>query len=528
GVNKNKKNSKDINITQSSINVIYILSASIIPPSMASNLLADPDLEMKAAVIHGSKRSLVKTDSIEENINDHTTCKRVIINVSGLKFETQLRTLNQFPKTLLGEASRRNQHFDPQINEYFFDRNRTSFEAILKFYQSGGRLKRPTNIPLDVFVEEIKFFDLGEATLRNIWNDEGGSLPENPPLPENKFKHKIWQTFDEPSSSIFARFITIISLSFILISIVAFCMETLPRYKHYKNITDTDNSTIMVEDETPELGDPFFIVESVCVAWFTFELIVRFITCPNKLDFIRGDLMNIVDIVAILPYFFTLPKVLSEEYLKTVPDDPNSITDEDRRDNQVMSLAVIRVMRLIRVFRIFKLTRYSKGLRLIGRALKASLKELALLIFFLCIGVVLFASAVYLAEIGAEDSHFNSIPDAFWWAVVTMTTVGYGDMVPVGIWGKIVGAMAAVAGIIICSLPISIISSNFDFYYQQDNEISTNFKHVDTCPCNSSNPDTISLSMAIEGAHSNNSDKNINNINGNYRNNIKIVKISNN
>ncbi|CAL4200446.1 unnamed protein product [Meganyctiphanes norvegica] len=502
------------------------MSASIVP-SMASNLLIDPELEMQA-FIDNSKRSLVKTDYIEENITEHNTCKRVIINVSGLKFETQLRTLNQFPNTLLGEASRRNQHFDPQINEYFFDRNRTSFEAILNYYQSGGRLKRPINVPLDVFLEEIQFFDLGEATLRNIWNDEGGSLPESPPLPENNFKHKIWQMFDEPSSSIFARIITIISLSFILISIVSFCMETLPRYKHYKIITDTDNSTIMIEDETPELGDPFFIVESVCVAWFTFELIVRFMSCPNKVDFIRGDLMNIIDIVAILPYFFTLTKVLSEEYFTTGPDNPNLITDEDGRDNQVMSLAVIRVMRLIRVFRIFKLTRYSKGLRLIGRALKASLKELSLLIFFLCIGVVLFASAVYFAEVGAEDSHFQSIPDAFWWAVVTMTTVGYGDMTPVGVWGKIVGAMTAVAGVIVCSLPISIICSNFDFYYQRDNEISTNFKHVDTCPCNSSNSDTISFSKAIEGAHSINSDNNINNINGNHSNNTKIVNISNN
>lgn len=82
--------------------------------------------------------------------------------MSGLRFETQLRTLNQFPDTLLGDPHRRIRYFDPLRNEYFFDRNRPSFDAILYYYQSGGRLRRPVNVPLDVFSEEIKFYELGE------------------------------------------------------------------------------------------------------------------------------------------------------------------------------------------------------------------------------------------------------------------------------------------------------------------------------------------------------------------------------
>jgi len=86
-----------------------------------------------------------------------------VFQVSGLRFETQLRTLNQFPDTLLGDPARRIRYFDPLRNEYFFDRNRPSFDAILYYYQSGGRLRRPVNVPLDVFAEEIKFYELGEV-----------------------------------------------------------------------------------------------------------------------------------------------------------------------------------------------------------------------------------------------------------------------------------------------------------------------------------------------------------------------------
>uniref|UniRef100_A0A8D8HTJ5 Potassium voltage-gated channel protein Shaker n=1 Tax=Culex pipiens TaxID=7175 RepID=A0A8D8HTJ5_CULPI len=70
--------------------------------------------------------------------HDHDFCERVVINVSGLRFETQLRTLNQFPDTLLGDPDRRLRYFDPLRNEYFFDRNRPSFDAILYYYQSGS------------------------------------------------------------------------------------------------------------------------------------------------------------------------------------------------------------------------------------------------------------------------------------------------------------------------------------------------------------------------------------------------------
>ncbi|CAH0546688.1 unnamed protein product [Brassicogethes aeneus] len=358
--------------------------------------------------------------------HDHDFCERVVINVSGLRFETQLRTLNQFPDTLLGDPARRIRYFDPLRNEYFFDRNRPSFDAILYYYQSGGRLRRPVNVPLDVFSEEIKFYELGELAINKFREDEGFIKEEEKPLPSQEFQRNVWLLFEYPESSQAARVVAIISVFVILLSIVIFCLETLPEFKHYKVFNTTTNGTKIEEDEVPDITDPFFLIETICIIWFTFELSVRFLACPNKLHFFR-DVMNFIDIIAIIPYFITLATVVAEEEdTLNLPRAP--VSPQDKSTNQAMSLAILRVIRLVRVFRIFKLSRHSKGLQILGRTLKASMRELGLLIFFLFIGVVLFSSIVYFAEAGTEKSFFKSIPDAFWWAVVTMTTVGYGDM----------------------------------------------------------------------------------------------------
>lgn len=86
----------------------------------------------------------------------------------------------------------------------------------------------------------------------------------------------------------------------------------------------------------------------------------------------------------------------------------------NQKNKQAMSIAILRVIRLVRVFRIFKLSRHSKGLQILGMTLKASMRELALLMFFLFIGVILFSSAAFYADAGSEKSFFKSIPDAFW------------------------------------------------------------------------------------------------------------------
>ncbi|KAI4807674.1 hypothetical protein KUCAC02_027465 [Chaenocephalus aceratus] len=218
----------------------------------------------------------------------------------------------------------------------------------------------------------------------------------------------------------------------IVLSILIFCLETLPDFRNEKEARE---ATVKVEyfyryHSQPKnvsehmplpqsvFQDPFFLVETICICWFSLELIIRFACAPSKITFCK-DVMNIIDICAILPYFVTLGTELAK----------------DNEASPGTSLAIIRVIRLVRVFRIFKLSRHSKGLQILGQTLKASIRELGLLVFFLFIGVILFSSAIYFAEADYHNTDFVSIPHAFWWAVVTMTTVGYGDMYPITVLG---------------------------------------------------------------------------------------------
>ncbi|CAF1026532.1 unnamed protein product [Rotaria sordida] len=121
---------------------------------------------------------------------------RIIINISGVRFETFKSTLEVYPNTLLGNAKRRKYYYDNVHDEYFFDRHRGCFEAILYYYQSKGRLRRPNSVPLDTFLEEITFFDLGQDALAKVHKDENLTEVEKTQLPRNRYRRGVrFETF---------------------------------------------------------------------------------------------------------------------------------------------------------------------------------------------------------------------------------------------------------------------------------------------------------------------------------------------
>ncbi|CAI5440594.1 unnamed protein product [Caenorhabditis angaria] len=422
----------------------------------------------------GTPDSRSETYISEQNI--------ITINVSGMKFQTFESTLSRYPNSLLGDPEKRKSYYVAQTDEYFFDRHRTTFESILYIYQSNGRVKRPEAVPIDIFLREMRFFQMGDGLLEEFWIAEGYEKPKEVLMPENKTQRKIWELMEYPDSSVAARVVAFISIAVIAISIISFCWETVPdansaQYTKKQQpvccypepaapiITTTTTLppeiTVVPDNKVPW----FFIIELVCIIWFTIELFLRFISCPCKMTFCTS-ILNIIDFVAIAPFFVNL--ILSSE-------DPSKKNEEGK--NSAMSFAVLRVLRLVRVFRVFKLSRHSVGLQILGKTFRASVQEFCLLIFFMAIALVLFASSIYYAEqtgtFETTENKFSSIPASFWFVLVTMTTVGYGDLVPVTPTGKIVGGMCAMIGVLTLALPVPIIVANFKHFYRQENRLAS-------------------------------------------------------
>ncbi|XP_068035027.1 LOW QUALITY PROTEIN: potassium voltage-gated channel subfamily A member 7-like [Anomalospiza imberbis] len=401
-------------------------------------------------------------------------CERVAINVAGRRFETLVADAAALPPTRCwGNPRRRRRFFDPQRREYFFDRHRGAFGAVLYYYQSGGRLRRPPDVPLDVFLEELRFYQLGDEAEERLREAEGFSVEEPPALPRGGFERRAWLLCEHPESSPAARVVALLSVLVILVSIVVFCLETLPQFRsgaegEVGGVTPSSfSSSSSSTSPSSSFSDPFFLVETICICWFSLELLVRLVASPSKAAFFRSA-MNLIDLAAIAPYFIAWAP---------------SWRGSAGIGQPAMSLAVLRVIRLVRVFRVFKLSRHSTGLQILGQTLKASMRELGLLIFFLLIGVVLFSSAVYFAEAEDAATAFTSIPQAFWWAVVTMTTVGYGDMAPVTVGGKLVGSLCAIAGVLTISLPVPVIVSNFSYFYRRELRGEESGAVVPAAPC---------------------------------------------
>ncbi|XP_057597976.1 potassium voltage-gated channel subfamily C member 2 isoform X4 [Hippopotamus amphibius kiboko] len=380
--------------------------------------------------------------------------------------------------------------------EFFFDRHPGVFAYVLNYYRTG-KLHCPADVCGPLFEEELAFWGIDETDVEPCcWMtyrqhrdaEEALDIFETPDLiggdpgddedlaakrlgiedaaglggPDGKagrwrrLQPRMWALFEDPYSSRAARFIAFASLFFILVSITTFCLETHEAFNIVKNKTEpVINGTSGVLQYEIETDPALTYVEGVCVVWFTFEFLVRIIFSPNKLEFIR-NLLNIIDFVAILPFYLEVGlSGLSSKAAKDV-------------------LGFLRVVRFVRILRIFKLTRHFVGLRVLGHTLRASTNEFLLLIIFLALGVLIFATMIYYAErVGAqpndpsasEHTQFKNIPIGFWWAVVTMTTLGYGDMYPQTWSGMLVGALCALAGVLTIAMPVPVIVNNFGMYY---------------------------------------------------------------
>ncbi|XP_060560572.1 potassium voltage-gated channel protein Shaw-like [Ruditapes philippinarum] len=425
--------------------------------------------------------------------NDETNKKsevRVRINVGGTLFETFQSTLERIPGTrlallpVLGEAD---DTWDSERGEFFFDRHPGVFSMIMQYYRSE-ELHTDHNVCGNIIQGELDFWGLTELDIEPCcWghyskfkdhretlaalDDNFTQQNEMEAWTENttnfqKFKHRIWQFLEEPSTSRGAKVYAVLSMFFVVLSIAIFCLETYHWFRvpipganaHNASKYDTyfsptgdqcirtkhESGQYLFEETEPHPAMTY--LDYVCAAYFTIEYIARFFFAPSKLKFIKGPL-NVIDLLCLVPHLIAIIMVTVDPYGSS-------------KDTSNLFRAFL-ALRTVRILRIFKLMKHYSAFKILVYTIKVSTKELLLMVIFLFTGVLIFASIIFYTE----NDTFDSIPVGFWWALVTMTTVGYGDKVPKTEGGYIIGCGCVLCGVLTVAFTVPIVVNNFTLYY---------------------------------------------------------------
>ncbi|XP_077024088.1 delayed-rectifier potassium channel regulatory subunit KCNS1 [Tamandua tetradactyla] len=431
------------------------------------------------------------------------------VNVGGVRRRLSARALARFPGTRLGrlqaaaseeQARRLCDDYDAAAREFYFDRHPGFFLGLLHFYRTG-RLHVLDELCVFAFGQEADYWGLGEGALATCcrarylerrvtrprtWDEDSDTPSSVDPYPDEisdvqrelarygaercgRLRRRLWLTMENPGYSLPSKLFSCVSIGVVLASIAAMCIHSLPEYQAREAAAAVaavaaGRSVEGVRDD-PVLRR----LEYFCIAWFSFEVSSRLLLAPSPRRFFCHPL-NLIDIVSVLPFYFTLLAGAA-------------LGDLSR---------VVQVFRLMRIFRVLKLARHSTGLRSLGATLKHSYREVGILLLYLAVGVSVFSGVAYTAEKEAGVG-FNTIPACWWWGTVSMTTVGYGDVVPVTVAGKLAAAGCILGGILVVALPITIIFNKFSHFYRRQKALEATVRR-------SSHREFEDLLSSVDGA----------------------------
>ncbi len=223
---------------------------------------------------------------------------------------------------------------------------------------------------------------------------------------------------DNKLSKSFAFFIQFL----IVLSVITFSVETLPNLK-------------------PQTKAILNSIEVFCVVVFTLEYLARIFVSDRKLKFIFS-FFGLIDLFAILPFYLSFG----------------------------LDLRSLRVLRMFRLFRLLKLVRYNRAMRHFAKAMLLAKEQIILFMGVTLVLIYFAAIGIYYFENEAQPEHFSSIFDSLWWSIVTLTTVGYGDVYPITVGGRIFTFFILLIGLGIVAIPTGIISSSLTKVVEPDSE----------------------------------------------------------
>ena len=399
----------------------------------------------------------------------------VNINVGGEDYFVKYGLLRQYPDTLLGS----DELFDYYVEDlhcFFFDRNRFLFEYILQYYQTGM-----LNIPLDhidtmsktdksilsdcshkfykiedLLRIELEFFKIKFMENENNVEEEEEIIEDCIEAQRQEAKEmlkgldpelSLWISrklnlylfLTNPQSSNWAATWMVMDYVFVLFSVVVLFLESEERFVHSLSNKHSIYARIIA------------VLQGTTQAFFSIDFCLRLVAWPSK-NTMRGvktfltNGNNICDLISLMPFYL-----------------PQLISLLDNRD--VKSLVVLRIIRTLRITRIFRIVRHSSRLQFIFEFLLCNnVSDIINLSELFIIMVIVFSSLIYYVENIFGHPDIFSIPSAMWWAVVTLTGIGYGDVVPLSTPGKLVAAVTIMCGMIFLALPLAIILHEFAKY----------------------------------------------------------------
>ncbi|XP_045674359.1 potassium voltage-gated channel subfamily G member 4 isoform X1 [Phyllostomus hastatus] len=400
--------------------------------------------------------------------------KEILVNVGGKRYVLPWSTLDEFPLSRLSKLKFcRNQEeiaqlcddYDEDNQEFFFDRSPSAFGMIVSFL-AAGKLALLREMCVLSFQEELTYWGIEEANLekcclRKLLKklEELAELRREEALQRQReacgptvvasrwglFMNWLREMVENPQSGLPGKVFACLSILFVATTAVSLCVSTMPDLRAEEDKGECSQKCYYI-----------FIVETVCVAWFSLEFCLRFVQARNKCQFFQGPL-NIIDILAIFPYYVSL----------AVSEEPQEEDDRPGGSSYLEKVGlVLRVLRALRILYVMRLARHSLGLQTLGLTVRRCTREFGLLLLFLGVAITLFSPLVYVAENeSGRVLEFTSIPASYWWAIISMTTVGYGDMVPRSVPGQVVALSSILSGILIMAFPATSIFHTFSHSY---------------------------------------------------------------
>ncbi|KAL8177557.1 UNVERIFIED_CONTAM: hypothetical protein K2H54_012209 [Gekko kuhli] len=394
------------------------------------------------------------------------------LNVGGKCFQIACKVAARYPNTRIGQLALAKDprkklelcdDYSVPKNEYFFDRDPLTFCYVSHFYRSGVLWIMDELCPAN-FVDEIEYWGIPmkytHRCCRILFEEKQDELAEYlkvqreleaelEPVKKGehfdgkfmgKFRKMVWNLIENPYSSIPAKIIAVMSSFFVLISIVGMTLSTVEEMQH-------KTSKNCLEQ-----------LEAMCAIFFTLEYLMRVVSTATVQQFLRAA-FSAIDIVAIMPFYIQM-------LFENLNEGETDYHEELHKMRSMGKLGkVLKLIKLMRIFRILKLARHSTGLRAFGFTIRQCYQQVCCLLLFIAMGVFTFSALMHSVEHDVPGTDFTSIPNAWWWAAVSLSTVGYGDTVPDTVLGRMVAFACISFGIILNGMPISILYNKFSDYY---------------------------------------------------------------